>query len=207
MSRRKGWDRRLVSELPWGLEFARRENYEIGFLESERQWVQKYLVRPGRVLVLGSGNGREARPILGLGHRILCLDLGRLYLQAGQKLAAREGAKGISFVQADVRNGLPLRPEIFDFVFFSLYSHLGDRRQAVLREVRRLVPDGGLILQLVCTEEYPGLYPSRDLADWTFFRGRTRLEQEIRSCGLELLDSQVDPERREYRVSVLRRRG
>ena len=50
--------------LPWGKLFAERDNFEFGYSKEEGRLVSEYLQKkPSDVLVIDSGNGREARPI------------------------------------------------------------------------------------------------------------------------------------------------
>jgi ubiquinone/menaquinone biosynthesis C-methylase UbiE len=189
---------------PWGPPFARRANFEAGYLDAEDRLVTRYLAPHSDVLVLGSGNGREARPICRKGHRIVCVDIGFLYLVSGHRLFASEGVRDVAFVQADVER-LPFVEPSFDFVFFSFYSGLKDRRFDVLRRLARFLRRDGALLLGVCTPRYEDLYrhgyPSTH--GWAFISDAEQLREEVAPCGFELLESKVDPFRPEYRYSIL----
>jgi len=187
---------------PWGTLFAERSNFEWGYFIEEGRLVAKYLKPQSDVLVIGSGNGREARPICRDGHRIVCMDIGLLYLICGQKLFAAEGVWNVDFVQVDVAN-LPFMSCCFDFVFFSLYSSQGERRFDVMNRIRRILRIDGFLLLTVCTPLYKQLHPNLD--DWTWVSSVEQLYQEVSSCGFELLESVVDPSRPEYRFSMLKK--
>ena len=140
----------LDKEMPWGSLFAERCNFESGYIALERYFVDKYLKKPSSVLVFGSGNGREARPIAWNGHRIVCFDIGFLYVKSGAVFCAREGLQNIHFLQADMY-ALPFAGEAFDFVFFSIYGVAGEWRFDVLRRVREILRPGGMVMIVTVT--------------------------------------------------------
>ena len=187
---------------PWSMYYAERSYFEAGYFAEEGRLVDKYLKRPSDILVLGSGNGREARPICRDGHRIICMDRGSLYLVSGQKLFASEEIQNVRFIQADVAN-LPFAGCCFDLVFFSLYSIHGERRFSIMNDIRRCLRKEGLVLLTVCTPLYGKLRPELD--DWAWVSSVEQLCQEVSSCGFELLESAVDRPRPEYRFSMLRK--
>jgi len=198
--------RLLNKSLPWGPLFAKRVNFESGFLSEEERLVARYLSPGSDVLVLGSGNGREARPICHQGHRIICVDLGPLYLVAGRRLFLSEGVDEIVFVQADVA-ALPFAKNSFDFVFFSFYSSQGEKRFDVMHGIYQVMRPGGHLLLTVCTPKYRQIYRKAHLpmSDWVFFSGAEQLDREVASCGFILLESNPDPLRPEYRLSMLKK--
>jgi len=187
---------------PWGGLFATRENFEYGYLTQEgRYYVAKYLPPASDVLVLGSGNGREARPIRRKCNRIVCLDIGLGYLLSGRMLFTMEKVSNVSFVQADVANP-PFAKKCFDFIFFSFYSVVRDKRFDIMREIRQILRPDGILLLSNCTSEYVTKW--RTGYDWALIDDVEQLRQEVSSCGFELLESAVDPKRAEYRCSVLK---
>ena len=105
---------------PWGLLFAEHSNLKAGYFSQERYLVTKYLKEKLNILIIGSGNGREAFPVCHDGHRIVCMDTGLLYLMAGKQFFAKENVRNIYFVQADMAQ-FPFNEKSFDFIFFSLY--------------------------------------------------------------------------------------
>jgi SAM-dependent methyltransferase len=192
--------RKLHRETPWGPEFGRRRNFEGGYFTVERQFVEKYLKKPSSVLVFGSGNGREARPIAGDGHRIVCFDIGFLYVKGGSLLCAREGLGNIHFLQADMY-ALPFASETFDFVFFTLYSVAGERRFEVLHSIREILRPKGIVLLITLTPLYRRL-----LTPDTVLLSEEEMAEEIVNmarCGFRFHESSVDPIRNGYRFAVL----
>lgn len=187
---------------PWGVRFAGRSNFQWGYFIEEGRLVEKYLKRPSDVLVIGSGNGREARPICRDGHRIVCIDIESMYLKSGQNLFAREGIQDIRFIKANMAK-LPFEEESFNFIFFSLWTHAGKRRARVLEGIRRILRGDGLVLLTACTPLYKLKHPEIDEACCVADEERLRLE--VSSCGFELLESAVDPARPEYRFSILKK--
>lgn len=188
----------LKKELPWGTLFAERENFEWGYFTAEGRLVKKYFRNePNQwVLVIGSGNGREARPICHYDCRFVCMDISSVYLKAGKILFASEGVQNVNFAQADTKH-LPFVDDSFDFVFFSIYSSLGKYRFDVLRETHRILRSKGLVLLSNVTS----LYKKKE-----FFvvSNKEQLSEEVNSCGFELVEDEIDPIRPEYRYSMLR---
>jgi len=185
---------------PWGMSYAMRINFEYGYFLEEGRLVAKYLQEPGDVLIIGSGNGREARPICRCGHRIVCIDNKFLYLQAGQNLFAREGVQDVHFISADMGQ-LPFRSESFDFVFFSLYSYSRKYGFDAIHDVHRILRSSGRLLLTAFTP----LYKKSPFMDGAIRVGsEEQLRQEMSACNFELIESAVDPVRPEYRVAMLR---
>lgn len=157
--------------------------------------------------MIGAGNGREARPICNDGHRIVCTDISWMYLESGRRLFEAEAINCIKFVQADVYEGFPFDDDSFDFVFYSLHSSMGTSRFEVLRRIQTIIRENGLLLHTCATPLYPSLYPDSNFDNWFFFDCAEQLEQEVKVCGFTLLESLVDPERQEYRCSLLQKQS
>jgi SAM-dependent methyltransferase len=189
---------------PWGRFFATRANFEAGYFAQEARLVEKYLQTLSDVLIIGAGNGREARPICQHGHRIVCLDFALVYLESGKKLFGSEGAAHVRFLQADVFDGLPFADGGFDFVFFSLYSPSGERRFAAVQNIHRVLRPDGLLLLCSCTPTYRAVHPTARTEGWVWVDSIDQLRREISPCGFKLLESDVDPLRSEYRFSMLK---
>ena len=204
--RKDGIVKLLTRESPWGTLFAERRNYEYGYFVEEGRLVERYLIKKNQsILVIGSGNGREAHPICHDGHRIVCIDIGLLYLVVGRRLFATENIESVTFVQADMRC-LPFVQDAFDFIFFSLYCWASESRFAVLRGLHHLLHRNGTVLLTTVTPRYEVLTPHVDAEKRIIFSDIEELEKEVSSCGFDLLESAVDAERSEYRFSMLRAR-
>jgi ubiquinone/menaquinone biosynthesis C-methylase UbiE len=129
------------------------------------------------------------------------MDNGLIYLEIGQRLFAKEGVDSVRFIQADVAL-LPFKAESFDFIFFSIYSLNGERRFEILSNVRKVIRPGGLLLLCACTPLYERKHP--DLRGHTWMTSAEQMSQEVSRCGFKLLESEVDPERPEYRFAMLK---
>jgi SAM-dependent methyltransferase len=193
----------------WGFLFAGRANFDFGYLEGERYLVDKYFNKRNCVLIIGSGNGREARPICRQAKTIVCIDTGWLYLMSGKQLFKSERIGNTHFVQADMFQ-LPFAKKSFDFVFFSMYSFAARRRFEVLRHIRDLLKPDGLVLLLCGTPLYEKISRQRKVHlphRVTCVRSAGELRREISLCGFRMLESQVDSKRPEYRYSLLQATG
>jgi len=186
---------------PFGSLFAQRSNFNHGLFNAEAYFVTKYLNTSRDVLVIGAGNGREARPIWRQGHRIVCMDIGWIYCRAGENLFRAEGAQNVFFLQANMYD-LPFRKESFDFVFFSVYSFAASKRFKMLQNIRFCLRPHGLVLLSCYTPLYKKLY--KKLPKGRIFIAKvSELQREINLSGFKLLESRVDPVRCEYRASML----
>jgi SAM-dependent methyltransferase len=192
----------LARGMPWGPLFAERRNFEYGYFTSEHHFVAKYLKKPSSVLVFGSGNGREARPIAADGHWIVCFDIGFLYAKGGSMLCAREGLGNIHFLQADMYS-LPFAIDTFDFIFFSIYPTAGKRRFEVLHQVREILRPGGMVMVMIPTPLYrrhiPNLPP-----DFVTLTEEEVAEEIVRieECRFRFRESSVDPVTNRQRSAV-----
>ncbi len=182
---------------PWGAMFGKRKNFEWGYLTTERYLVEKYLKSPNNVLILGSGNGREAYPIHHHQCNIICIDIGFLYLQSGNKLVAEKNIGNVHFVQADMEH-LPLKKEVFDFIFFSCYSFAAERRLDILKGLRHTLMPGGLILLGAVTS-----FHRKKNQNQLYFENIDQLQKDISPCGVQLIEGSVDPDRPEYMMAIL----
>jgi len=199
------WQSRLRKIFPWGPLFALRSNYEAGYFVKEGELVRKYLRKPEKVLVLGSGNGREGRPISGHGHTIICLDNGLGYLLSGAKLVTEEGIKDMYFVQADTL-ALPFTKEKFDIVFCTLYPAVRHNKRLLMQEVDRILKPGGIIFFMLTTPYYKAARKDRKaIEDQTFCASVKEAAQEAASAGFTFLEGEIDPLRPEYLFSVLQK--
>jgi len=183
---------------PWQMVFAKRNNYEFGYFTQEGEFVAKYLKNPENVLVFGSGNGREARPIVNKAKRVVCFDYGFGYLLSGKQLCESERIENVYFIAADALH-MPFCSSSFDFIFFSIYSSLKEKRLSVLRDVRRIVRPDGFVL-LTCVMPW---YPQARERGFVTFRDAAEIEKEVSECGFSFLEGGQDPKRTEYFCSIL----
>ena len=111
--------------------------------------IDRHLTRPGLVVDLGSGTGRAIVRLARRGFRCLAVDLSPYMLEVVGDKAAEESLP-IWRVQADMTQLGWLREASADYCL-SLFSTLGmvrgrRSRQHVLREVRRILRPGGLLV-------------------------------------------------------------
>jgi 2-polyprenyl-3-methyl-5-hydroxy-6-metoxy-1,4-benzoquinol methylase len=119
-------------------------------LEIERQLLERYVPRGGRILDIGCGGGREAVGFARLGHEVLAIDVAPRMIDAARRSAARLGVRVdfrvASVVDLDVRDGT------FHAVFFAGSLHHLPGREARIRTLGRiaaaLMPEGVLIIMV-----------------------------------------------------------
>ena len=127
--------------------------------------VERYRIRSGRMLVMGSGWGREALALAHRGLAVVGIDTSVLALAAAHR-RAREAGIPAHFHQASFLH-LPYRPESFDYALLSssMYSTIPGRtgRQAWLRALRRHLKTGGRAILSFALESSPrrGLHAAR----------------------------------------------
>lgn len=120
------------------------------------------LPRPSRVLDLGCGHGRHARPALARGHAVVGVDLSR-----GLLAHARTDAPAGAWIHGTATT-LPIEGASFDAaVSVSMLHHLPfeEQRLGVLREIRRVLRPGGRVFVVVWDRNQPKFRnaPSADL--------------------------------------------
>ncbi|MDD4870853.1 MAG: class I SAM-dependent methyltransferase [Kiritimatiellae bacterium] len=187
---------------PSGEIFALRSNFEWGYFEKEKEFVERYLPKTtSNILIIASGNGREARPISHMKHKIVCMDNCLMYLLSARTLFKSEKTKSVHLVQADAES-LPFADSSFDFIFFSIYSLLKDKRFIVMRQLLRMLRPGGIILLTTFTPLYHIQGPRDD--SWAFFKDGEELRNDLSLCGCEVIEEDVDPKRPGYRLAILR---
>lgn len=178
--------------------FGTRDNFEGGYFAKEGELVAKYLKNGDDVLVCGSGNGREARPIADKARRIVCFDYGLGYLMAGKKLCGEGGIKNVDFVLADALN-LPFPPDSFDFVFFSIFSSLKENRFNVLNGIHKILKRNSYVL-ILC------YLPWAKKAIKYGFAGCNNVSElaaEVRKWGFTLIEGDQDKKHKKYIFAIL----
>ena len=188
----------ILKLFPWTNLFGTRRNFEGGYFTKEAELIDKYLKKVNDVLVFGSGNGREARPIIDRAKRIVCFDIGLGYLLAGKKLCEFEGIKNISFVLADALH-LPFPSDSFDFIFFSLYSCLKENRFIVISDIHRILRKDGYVLLCCVMPSYPEAKKNGSVT----FNSIDDLEREVNEYGFSLVEGAQDQKRPHYIFSIL----
>jgi ubiquinone/menaquinone biosynthesis C-methylase UbiE len=112
----------------------------------EAEVLARHYIQPGKLLVLGTGIGRESIAFAKRGFRVIGLDISRSALRVGACVAHRAGVP-VTFVQADFLT-LPAHPAGFDYILLPsiMYSSIPNRsrRQAWLRQLMTLLKPTGL---------------------------------------------------------------
>jgi len=98
------------------------------------------------ILDLGCGSGQDAAWLLDAGFRVISGD----YCQAALKTAA-QAASEATFLQMDLRDGLPFPQEIFNIIVAGLCLHYftWEKTQRILAEVFARLRPGGYLLARV----------------------------------------------------------
>ncbi len=182
---------------PWTMMFGRRDNFEGGYFAAEGDLVEKYVQHPDNVLVIGSGNGREARPLVPRAQRIVCFDYGLGYLLAGKKLCAAEGIPNVYFLLADALH-MPFPPASFDFIFCSIYSALKENRGRVLRDMHKILRKTGYVL-ITC---YLPWAPKAIKYEFSTCNDIMELEKEVSQCGFSLVEGCQDQKHKKYLFAI-----
>lgn len=120
----------------------------------ERETVERFVKREGRLLDVGCGAGREALGFARAGFRVTGIDIAPRMIEAARRHARREGLD-ITFEVGNVTE-LDDPPGSFDGVFWAgSFHHVPGRAlrvEALRRIARVLTPDGALILVVVYRE-------------------------------------------------------
>jgi len=119
--------------------------------------VERYRIRSGRMLVMGSGWGREALALAHRGLTVVGIDTSFQAITPAQA-RARETSIPAHFHQASFLD-LPYKPQSFDYVLLSssMYSTIPGRseRQSWLRALRRQLKTGGYAILSFALESSP----------------------------------------------------
>jgi ubiquinone/menaquinone biosynthesis C-methylase UbiE len=114
----------------------------------EREVLERYGLRTGRMLVMGAGTGREAIGIARRGLSVVGIDSSFAALRIARRLAESRGAS-VRLHQGDYLS-LPYAAGSFDYALLSttMYSAIPGRagRQAWLQDLARILTPGGLVM-------------------------------------------------------------
>jgi len=128
------WDELYAStELVWTAEANRFVVEELAGLTA------------GRALDLGSGEGRNAIWLAERGWQVTAVDFSAVGLAKAAELAARRGATGIRWVEADLREYQPGQAA-YDLVLLAYIHLLPDEFGALLQTAASALAPGGTLL-------------------------------------------------------------
>ena len=156
------------------------------------QWEEEVLARhhivSGRLLVLGTGVGRESIALAKRGFHVIGLDISRSALRMGAQIARTAGLS-ITFVQADFL-ALPTHRAHLDYILLPsiMYSSIPSRewRQTWLRQLISLLSPWGLAILQFLVDSDPSARRKRvneTINQWlTRFPGTNHLYQPGDTC-------------------------
>jgi SAM-dependent methyltransferase len=153
MQLRDAWERHAAEWVRWA-----REPGHDSYWRFHRERFFELVPPPGRLtLDLGCGEGRVARDLKALGHRVVAVDASPTLIEA-----ARAADPELEVVEADAAN-LPFEDGFADLVvaFMSLHD-VDDMRSAVREAARVLDPAGRLVAAFVHPINSGGKFETRD---------------------------------------------
>jgi SAM-dependent methyltransferase len=178
---RDAWERHAAD---WG-RWAREPSHDSYWLFHRERFFQ-LVPPPGRLtLDVGCGEGRVARDLKALGHRVVAVDASRTMVEA-----ARAADPELEVVEADAAR-LPFEDGFADLVvaFMSLHD-VDDMRRAVGEAARVLDPAGRLVAAVVHPINSAGRFETRDSDAPFVIRGsyfeRRRYSDAIERDGLRM---------------------
>ena len=130
---------------------------ELPLEQWEEEVLARYHILSGKLLVLGTGIGRESIGLAKRGFHVIGLDISRSALRIGAQIARTAGVS-VTFVQADFL-AIPTHRAHLDYILLPsiMYSSIPSRkwRQTWLRQVISLLSPGGLaILQFIIDSDH-----------------------------------------------------
>lgn len=150
--------------------FCCAKNFYAGFIEGEKEMVEKYMQKRGKVMVLAGGNGREAVYFAKKGWDVTCVDYITKNIKEGIRLAEQEKLR-IEFIEGDVLElGSTVGRRLFDYILFSCYTIIPGRqtRINILKTLSGMLsPAGKLLLSFPCYEEF--LHPGENKEAFKIF--------------------------------------
>src|SRR6516164_7464146 len=115
--------------------------------ESGEALVQRLGTTKGlKVLDLGCGDGTTALPEAKLGADVLGVDIARNLIEAGNRRAAEQGLRNLTFQDGDASNLEPLPDRAFDLVVSIFGAMFAPKPFDVAKEMVRVTRPGGRIV-------------------------------------------------------------
>lgn len=148
------------------------------------------LAAPGAgetLLDLGSGRGGEAlraARLTGAGGRVYGVDFSDEMLAAAEKNRRREGVENVEFVRGDIA-AIPLPDELVDVVVSNCVINHAPDKEAVFREIHRLLKKGGrfVVSDVVAEEPLPPEVTGDPLAWAGCYGGAIPREEYLEAAG------------------------
>lgn len=115
--------------------------------ESGEALVKQFGITPGmKVLDLGGGDGTTAIPAAQLGADVLCVDIARNLVKAGNTRAQKAGLTNCTFQEGDATNLTGIPDESFDLVVSIFGAMFAPKPFDVAKEMVRVTRRGGRII-------------------------------------------------------------
>ena len=112
---------------------------------TQKPWFTKYLKKTDSVLDLGCGNGQSAIKVAKFAKKVIGVDIDNNLLKIAQKSASSLNIKNINFDKADLKKKLKFKSSYFDkVIFLDVLEHLNKRDQ-ILKEIKRVLKPRGLL--------------------------------------------------------------
>ncbi|MFQ6100772.1 MAG: class I SAM-dependent methyltransferase [Anaerolineae bacterium] len=162
-------------------------------LDAGHHWYTEHLEPGDVVLDVGCGSGAHALRAAKRCRLVVGFDYDGRQLATGQQLVARQGVKNLRLLEANAEDGFPFAEGTFDQVLFlDVLEHLR-RRQAALREIGRVLRDGGTVFLAAPNRETSwkrrleaaGLFHYSD-PDHKIEYSREELEAELEEGGFRV---------------------
>ncbi len=116
---------------------------------TQNPWYSKYIKKNDTVLDLGSGNGQSAIKVSKLCKKVIGLEIDKDLIEIAQKTAKDKKVKNVLFTNADLEKDLSLQSNYFDrVIFLDVLEHL-EKRDKILKEIKRVLRPGGLLFLAV----------------------------------------------------------
>jgi SAM-dependent methyltransferase len=162
-------------------------------LGAKHHWYAEYLEPGDVVLDAGCGSGAHALRAAKRCRLVIGFDYNERQLVTGQQLVAERDVKNLRLLETSAEDGFPFADGTFDKVLFlDVLEHL-HRRQAALREIRRVLRDGGIVFLAAPNRETSwkrrleaaGLFHYSD-PDHKIEYSREELEAELEEGGFRV---------------------
>lgn len=135
-----------------------------------------YFPEIGRVLDIGTGQGRDAGYFKNLGYDVVATDLSAEAIDR-----AKEKYKDIDFMVLNTDQGLPFDDESFDVVYSHMALHYFDEEKTkkVFNDIYRILKPGGILATLTNTIKDPEIqkYNYKKMEEGFYFDPRGKIEK------------------------------
>lgn len=140
----------------------------------------------GKVLDIGSGPGRDAVLLSGLGLEVVCLD-------ASEEMVKQTELQGFASVKADFKN-LPFESKAFNgaWAYTSLLHVPKSEIGLTLKEIKRVLQNNGVLAVGLIEGDNEGYYESSGMKipRWFSFYAEPEIRSILNSQGFEIVYSE-----------------